>query len=231
MIFSLKKTLTMLVAAGLVLSGTEGASSPVYARDPSTQKKTEAFTYLSLKENELRKQNQTTGWAYMISGTLVLGVSIPGYYLSNDTFARVIYSLGETLGVAAIGYGSYLAFVDTENARFVRVLDSVPSLQASEKEALSRAYLRESADRGKSVRKVRAISHGLTAALNFTNALTSSQSELKTALFFIGGVNLLAAASFTLGQSDEEKTAEKVMGKPRASLELGGPGIQLALRF
>lgn len=78
----------------------------------------------------------------------------------------MIYSLGETLGIAAIGYGSYLTFVDTENSRFVRVLDTVPSLHRDQKEALASAYLLESADRGKSVRRIRALSHGLTAGLD-----------------------------------------------------------------
>lgn len=46
---------------------------------------TDAYTYLSTKENELRTLNHNTGWAYIVSGTVVLGVSIPGYYLSKDT--------------------------------------------------------------------------------------------------------------------------------------------------
>lgn len=133
---------------------------------------------------------------------------MPGYYLSEDVFAKGVYSLTETISVASIGYGSYLLLVDNDLSRFVRIVKSVPGLSRAERDKLADSYLVENADRARNVRKIRVISHGLTAALNFLNGVTASQENLAQALYFIGGVNTLAAIGFAFSRSDEEKALD-----------------------
>lgn len=187
-----------------------------------------AFELLENKANNELSTDHTEGWGYLISGGLALGVSLPGYYLSSDVFAKAVYSVTETISVAAVGYGSYLVLVDNDMTRFVRIVKSVPHLTRAQQNQLAYSYLRENADRARNVRKIRVISHGLTAALNFVNAATASDTNLATALYFLGGVNTLAALSYAISKSDEEKALEP----QHAGLDVFfGPVTGLAYRF
>jgi hypothetical protein len=193
-----------------------------------------AYELLSRKATALSSEDHANGWAYVISGGVVLGLSIPMYYLSEDVFARVVYTAGQTLGVAAVGYGSYLVLIENDYARFKGVVDRVPSLTPGQRNQLAWSFLEDNAARARSVRKIRVISHGLTAGLSFLSGSTTSNRELRTAQYFIGGINVLAALSFGLGSSEEEDLAGQAK---RASLSpsLGptaGPlGAGLALRL
>ncbi|MBS1962872.1 MAG: hypothetical protein JST04_11690 [Bdellovibrionales bacterium] len=193
------------------------------------------FPILREKARKIEDRNLNEGWAYVISGGIALAVSIPGYYLSEDVFARSVYSLGETLAVGAVGYGAYLILVSDDYARFVRILESSPSLSIAEKEKLSYEFLNENAKRAKALRKIRVISHGLTAGLNFLNGATSDNRELRTALYFIGAINVLAAGSFLLKESEEEAFLDEIRSKGKVEAVLGvgrsGPLLGLQYRF
>ena len=192
-----------------------------------------AFELLQKKSDLIAEENHTNGWAYVISGGLALGFATPAYYLSNDIFAKTVYSLGQTLGVAAIGYGSYLILIDDDSNRFVRIVKQSHHLSRLQRDELAEEYLRANADRGKNLRKIRVISFSLTSALNFANGLTTSISDLKTALFFIGGVNAIAALSFALSKSEEEKALEN-QDAPKGKLSVDwivGPMLGFQLKF
>lgn len=185
------------------------------------------YQMLKEKSETIASKNSLDGWAYVVSGGLALGFAIPAYYLSEDVFAQTIYSVGQTLGVAAVGYGSYLLLVEDDYTRFYRVIEKVPGLSESERNQIALGFLRENARRAHNVRMIRVITHGLTAGLNFLNAATSSNRELKTALFFLGGINTLAVLSFGLGRSEEEKFAESL---PRAEIVVGAVN-GISIRF
>lgn len=160
-----------------------------------------------------------------MSGAVATAISIPAYYITEDVFGRAVYAIGQTLGVAGIGYGSYLVLLENDYTRFKRTIDLTTSLSDAEKNSLAKTFLEENAERGRRVRRIRVITHGLTAVLNISNAVTATQRELRTALFFVGGINVLAALSFGFGQSEEEKLFEtQVTVGPTSS-------VQLAMRF
>jgi hypothetical protein len=187
---------------------------------------------LQKKAEFAEKRSNYEGWGYLISGSVALGISIPAFYLSDDAFAQAIYSVTQTIGVAAIGFGSYQLLIDDEMTRFLRIVKSVPGLSQAQRDQFALSYLRESADRARNLRKIRVISHGLTAVLNFVNAYTSSNDNLSQALYFLGGVNTLAAVSFALGKSEEEKALEVISPRPHAQIEFFvGPVTGLAYRF
>jgi hypothetical protein len=222
-------------ALALVFSAEAGAVPP--RRVPPTPPRRIAPLYYPVLRDKARKieeRNTAEGWAYVVSGGVALAVSIPGYYLSEDIFARSVYSLGETLAVGAVGYGSYLILISDDYARFVRILESSPTLSLSEKERLSYEFLNENAKRARAVRKIRVISHGLTAGLNFLNGATSDNRELRTALYFIGAINVLAALSFAFKPSEEESFLDGIRAgrKPEAFLGVSnGPLLGLRWRF
>ncbi len=192
------------------------------------------FSVLQDKARKIEERNTNEGWAYVISGGLALAISIPGYYLSDDVFARSVYSLGETLAVASIGYGAYLVLVADDYARFARILQSSPTLSLAEKDRLSFEFMNENAKRAKAVRKIRVISHALTAGLNFLNGATTDSRELRTALYFIGGINVLASLSYLFRESEEEKFLDEIRNGGKVEAFIGvthGPMLGLKYRF
>ena len=192
-----------------------------------------AHEVLQQKASALEAENQKNGWAYILSGGLALGISIPAYYLSQDLVAKVVYSVGQTVSVGAVGYGSYLVLLDNDYRRFEKVIEQAPAQStkpfSDQKDQLSYLFLKENAQRSRNIRKIRVITHSLTAALNFVNGATTSQRELQTALYFIGGVNALAALSFGFGSSEEEKISESIK-KPELAI-LAGPLVGFCLHF
>lgn len=187
----------------------------------------DAYQGLSEKAAAVQSKDTADGWAYIISGGIALSLSTPAFYLSEDIFARAVYTIGQTASVAAIGYGAYLVLIDNDYTRFKRIIDDSQSLKPEQKNELSRIFLQENARRARNVRKIRVISHGMTAALNFLNAATSSHPELRTALLFLGGVNTLAAINFGLRKSDDE------MGLTESTVALSASpvGLTLSMRF
>ncbi len=49
----------------------------------------QAYEILKSKANAIRSNEATDGWAYIVSGGVALGLSIPGYYLSKDSTITV----------------------------------------------------------------------------------------------------------------------------------------------
>jgi hypothetical protein len=174
-----------------------------------------AYEIVKTKGDSITSADVTLGWSYIVSGAVTIAISIPAYYLSDDLFARSVYTLGQTLGVAAVGYGSYLVLIEGDYKRFQKVIDSSPDLTISQKNRMAMAFLEDNAARAKSVRKIRVITHGLTAALNFLSAATTDFSQLKSALYFVGGINTLAAINFSLSRSEEEKILDNMPSKKR----------------
>lgn len=190
------------------------------------EKKVSAFDYLSERSDTLRKNNSIKGWGYVISGGVALGVSIPGYYLSSDIFARTIYSLGQTVGIGAIGYGAYLILVDDEMIRYHKIIASQKSLSDLQKNQLAKAFLEETAAQAKRTRHLRALTHGLMAGLNVLNGATAEHVELRTALFFLGGVNTLVSLTNLFTTTDEEKVYQE-----KFAFSVGPTGFVAALRY
>jgi hypothetical protein len=194
-----------------------------------------AYDLLVRKGDSIAAENRVAGWSFVVSGGAALGVSIPGYFLSNDLFSKTVYSLGETLAVASVGYGSYLLLIDDEYTRFRRVITQVPSLSVDERNRLAQAFLEENAARARGLRRIRVITHSLTAGLNFLNGFTAEQTELKTALFFLGGINVLAAVGFGLRKSEEEEMAPATRKSASVDFSVGagarGPYAGVSWRF
>ncbi len=192
----------------------------------ASDKKQTPYEYLNTRAEDLRKANSIRGWGYVISGGVALAVSIPGYYLSEDIFARTIYSLGQSVGVASVGYGSYLILVDDDIIRFHKIISTQASLTESQKNDLAKSFLQETAAQAKRTRHLRSLTHGLMAGLNFLNAATAEHRELRTALFFLGGVNTLVSLTNLFSTTDEEKVFQE-----KFSLSLGPTGFQIALKY
>ncbi|MBX9769630.1 MAG: hypothetical protein K2X47_20300 [Bdellovibrionales bacterium] len=145
---------------------------------------------------ETDRQDKIDGYSYLISGSLAAVGGLVGYYSSADNFAKAVYSISQTIGVAAIGFGGYKLFVGNENKLLYRSIKAT-NLSIADREMLLYNYRLQKGAEESRIRKVKALTHGAIALLNIYNAMRESNNDLRTALYFIGGVNFFAAVSFT----------------------------------
>lgn len=149
------------------------------------------------KEVELQKEkDRRNGLSYIISGSLALIGGVLGNNVAEDTAEKGIYTVFQTIGVASIGYGAYAWQIGGEERSIYQTLQ-YSKLTPDQKSQFLRAYAYQRKEKEKRDRYIRAVTHGLIAGLNFYNASQQKQEGLKGTLNFIGGVNLLAAISFT----------------------------------
>lgn len=174
---------------------------------------TPAWSLLEQKATKLERENEINGWGYIISGGLVLSLAIPGYYLTEDVFAKAVYAISQSVALWSISHGSSLLLVDDTTLTFYHTLRSTPGLTLDNKEALSSAFFKESATMARMNRRIGAIAYSLGAALQFVNGATASNSDLRAAEYFVGSISALAAINCIFRKSDEERTAESLEAK------------------
>lgn len=142
------------------------------------------------------EQDRKNGLSYIISGSLALVGGIIGDSVAEEPSEKGIYTVFQTIGVASIGYGAYTWQIGGEERSLYRSLE-LSNLSSEQKSQFLQSYIVQRKARERQDRKLRAITHGLISALNFYNGTQQKQAGLKNSLYFIGGINLLAAISFT----------------------------------
>lgn len=143
-----------------------------------------------------QEQDRINGLSYIISGSLALAGGIWGNGIASDPAEKGVYTVFQTIGIASIGYGSYIWQIGEEERA---IYDSLQysKLTPEQKSQFLRAYRYQRTEKLRKDKIIRAVTHGLIAGLNFYNASQQENTSLKNTLNFIGGVNLLAAISFT----------------------------------
>jgi hypothetical protein len=161
------------------------------------QKLSEAnWKYQALHVNRDRVQEKNLGWSYVISGGVGFLGGFAGQQIAKDPFEKGAYTVFQSIGIAAIGYGLYRIYVGSEDQNFFRILDQ-SDLTVEQKERMFRSYQAQKLELEKNEKKIRALTHGLIALLNLNSAAQQDAGVVKDSLYFIGGVNLLACASYT----------------------------------
>jgi hypothetical protein len=146
--------------------------------------------------NRQEDRDYYNGISYIISGGLALAGGIWGANIAEDSAEKGVYTLFQTIGVASVGYGAYIWKIGGEERSIYRTLEST-RFTPEQKTHFLRAYRFERRERERRDRFIRAITHGMIAGLNIYNASQQKEESIKSGLYFIGGVNLLAAISFT----------------------------------
>ncbi len=147
---------------------------------------------MALKQNK----DYIDGLSYIISGSIALVGGFVGQGITQDPLEKGVYTLFQTIGIASIGYGAYSWKLGDEDRFFY---DSVKnaSLTAVDRNAILRSYYLQKKVRERNERFIKAVTHSLIAAVNIYNASQQNKSSVQNGLYFIGGVNLLAAISFS----------------------------------
>lgn len=149
------------------------------------------------KEMERQEhEDYRNGMSYIISGSIALAGGLWGDTITKDYMEKGIYTIFQTIGVASIGYGAYVWKIGSNDRSFYKMLE-LSKLSVEQKMLLLRSYNHQKKMTEKHERFIRAITHGLIAGLNFYSASRQKNDSVKNGLNFIGGVNILAAVSFT----------------------------------
>ena len=142
------------------------------------------------------RSDYLNGISYIISGTVAVVGGFVGQSISQDPLEKGVYTVFQTIGIASIGYGAYTwKLGDDDRFLYETLKDS--SLGIEERNSVLKSYYQQKKSREKSERAIKAVTHGLIAALNLYSATQQSKGPVQNALFFVGGVNLLAAVSFS----------------------------------
>ena len=150
----------------------------------------------SLTAQQKLEDDRKNGLSYLISGSLALAGGMWGASIADDDIEKAIYTIFQSIGVASVGYGAYLWQVGGEQRTIYSTLES-SRFTDDQKSHFLKAYSRHKRRIRQRDRLIRAVTHSLIAGLNFYNAGEQKESTLRTGLYFIGGVNLLAAVSYT----------------------------------
>jgi hypothetical protein len=137
------------------------------------------------------------GWAYIISGAVGFFGGVAAQTATNDPLEKGVFVLSQSIGLAAIGYGATLWKNGGPDRMIYNTLRDTPGLTVDQRTAVLRSYESHSLANKRREGYIKAITYGLIGALNLYNASQIQDSTVRNGLYFIGGVNLFAAVSYT----------------------------------
>ena len=88
----------------------------------------------------LKKTDYQNGLSYVISGSVALVGGIWGESITDDSVEKGVYTIFQSIGVASVGYGSYLWTVGGEERSLYDTLKISKKLSVKEKTHFLRAY-------------------------------------------------------------------------------------------
>jgi hypothetical protein len=188
------KTICVLLIIFLTAPSFAVADAPEISFDGVRQHPTWNNFSLLMKDQE--DKDSIIGVSYIISGGIAITGGLIGYYSSQDVFSQAVYSVAQTVGIAAVGYGAYTMALGDDHRVFYQTLRDTRDLTPRQRDELVKSYFDLEQTREKKAKTIKAITYALVALLNGYNGFTATNSDLKTALYFVAGVNALASISF-----------------------------------
>ncbi|MGE0632502.1 MAG: hypothetical protein AB7O96_08850 [Pseudobdellovibrionaceae bacterium] len=167
--------------------------------DPSLYPRLSSSAGWTKFENSFKQkvdQDAEMGVSYMISGTFALLGGLVGAASTSDPIEQTAYAVVQTIGIASIGYGAHMGVGGGAEYALYNSLKNT-ALSNQQRSGVIRSYNMYNTEVEQKERLIRMITHGLVAGLNFYNGSRQENASTRSALFFIGGVNTLAAVSFT----------------------------------
>lgn len=143
---------------------------------------------------EQKDHDLDNSWAYFISGTLLIIGGQIGYNSTSKPVEKFAYSLSQSLGVGAFGYGFSLRLGRDADREFYESVQKA-SLSETEKDRLIRSYVEVKSDTREKEKWIRLITYGAVGALNIVRAVNESDETVRAGLYFLGGVNVLLGFS------------------------------------
>lgn len=146
--------------------------------------------------SSIQNEDRTIGTSYLISGALVTLGSIAGYYSTDDATSKVIYAFSQSLGIAAIGYGSAKLLIGHDYNSFYAAVKSA-NLSSEQRNNLLRVYLEREKEKRESLKRIKIATHLLLGAVNLYSATREKDNNVKSVFTFLSGVNFAIALAYT----------------------------------
>lgn len=136
------------------------------------------------------------GLSYIISGSIAVVGGQLGQTTTDDPLERGVYTLFQSIGIASIAFGTYTWTIGDEDRLIYNSLKNTPQFSDKDRDAFLQSYYQRKFERERNERFVKVIAHSLIAAFNAYSASQQENATIRNGLYFVGGVNLLAAVSF-----------------------------------
>ena len=162
---------------------------------PASGPKNSKWNQYSQYFKRSQTQERNLGWSYVVSGGIGFVGGFVGKEISKDPLEDGAYTIFQSIGIAAIGYGLYKIYIGSEEQRFFQLLED-SAISVSEKEQIFETYRSRQKELTLRENRIRALTFGLIAGLNLYTASQQGPGVVRDSLYFIGGVNLLASASY-----------------------------------
>lgn len=145
---------------------------------------------------EERIHNRQKGLSYIVSGSIVTGLSLVAFSATHDPMTRMFSALSQSIGIIAIGEGAHLYYSGTAEESFYETLARARSLTPAQRDELTRIYLSEERHRKETDDRIRGWTYATIAVLTFYNASREPDPTVRTALGVLGAANLAYCLSF-----------------------------------
>jgi hypothetical protein len=144
---------------------------------------------------ERQEEDRIKGLSYIISGAIATVGGAVGYDNSEDSFSRGVYVIAQSVGVAAIGYGSNTYWNGNEYNSFFYAVEGAP-LSPSQKATLLHRFLEKEKQERRKSRWIKIATHSLIAVANLYSASHEEDSSVRGVLNFLAGTNAIIAFSY-----------------------------------
>jgi hypothetical protein len=162
---------------------------------PQSYAMAESFNEFSVRAKSESDIKSNDGLSYMLSGGLALVGGGYGFSQSEKPVEKGFYSIAQSLGLLAIGYGAEAYFLKHDDEIFIQVLNSA-DLTREQKDRMVESYLKEKRDREEDMKWIRRTTFGLAGALNIIYAGQTKDSTLRGFLYLTAGLQLVWAFTF-----------------------------------
>ena len=190
------KFVSVFFSAGLCLLIASGAHAA--PAQPSTAAPESSPIWKKFEDSTVKQEREDryNGLSYIISGSIAVASGFAGGEITNDPVEKGVYTVFQSIGIAAIGYGAYTWTVGNDDRLMYSALKD-SKLSPRERSAVLQSYWLHKQRRERNERIVKAVTHGLISGFNFFNASRQDPGPVRNAMFFIGGVNALACISYS----------------------------------
>ncbi len=193
-------TCILLISCGLhIFSSNCHALSPLKpaVTVPPSFTGYETWNEFSTKIQDTKSHNSSDGFAYVVSGSLGLVGGLIAERMTLDPAEKLVFVLFQSIGIAAIGFGSLQWKVSNDDETLYDTLRFSNSLTEQQRTQIVQNYFRFKKQNEIRENRIKAVTFGLISLLNFYNGYQQKSEPVKNSLYFLGSVNLLACLSYS----------------------------------
>jgi len=143
------------------------------------------------------EKDKKEGLSYMISGTLGLIGGMLAQSSTTDPLEKGIFTMSESIGLAAIGYGANKWMLGDEQRIIYDSIRNVKSINDQQRTDILYSYFERKKERERRESYIKAMTYGVISLVNIYSATQTTNESVRNGLYFIGGISALAAITYS----------------------------------